>query len=103
MSQILLSLVFAAGPAALPLGTGSGSAPPPPDGHHHHKPPQEAIDACTNLKADDACSFKIHDHDVTGACKALPDDASQLACRPDHPPPHGGPGGGSGEPPPASP
>ncbi|HEY1817751.1 MAG TPA: hypothetical protein VGG74_35665 [Kofleriaceae bacterium] len=90
MPQILLSLLFAAA-AAVPFDGGSASAPPPPDGRHDHGPPQEAIDACTNLQVDDACSFKLHDHDVTGTCKARPDDSSQLACRPDHPPPHGPP------------
>jgi hypothetical protein len=88
MSHLLFSFILAAGAAALPLDGGSGSGTPPPGEHHHHGPPQEAIAACANLKADDACSFKINDHDISGTCKAHPDNANQLACRPEHPPHH---------------
>jgi hypothetical protein len=91
MHQLLLALV---------LAFDAGSNAPPPPHHGHHAPPQEAIDACTKKKADDACSFTFRDHAITGTCKAPPDNASQLACRPDHPPPHHG---GSDEPPPPPP
>jgi hypothetical protein len=86
MSQILIRLMFAASMTAVPFDEGSDRPPPPPDGHHHHAPPREAIDACASLKTDDACTFKLHDHEITGTCKARPDDASALACRPDHRP-----------------
>lgn len=98
MLKIILVAVACAG-AGASADTGSGAGAPPP-GHHRHGPPQEAIDACANLKADDACSFKLHDHDITGTCKAPPEHADKLACRPDHPPPHHG---GSDEPPPPPP
>jgi hypothetical protein len=44
--------------------------------------------ACADLKEADPCAFELHDHDITGTCVARPDDKTQLACRPDHPPPH---------------
>lgn len=49
------------------------------------RPPQEAIEACANKKADDACSFEGRDGTVEGRCFS-PDDARPLACRPDRPP-----------------
>ena len=51
----------------------------------HRRPPQEAIEACANKKADDACSFEGRDGPVEGRCFS-PDDARPLACRPDRPP-----------------
>ena len=87
MSQILFSLLLAAGALAFDAGSGSGDAPPAPPAKHH-RPPREAIAACANLKADDACSFKIRDHDIAGTCKARRADPNELACRPDHPRPH---------------
>jgi hypothetical protein len=59
---------------------------PPP----HHAPPAEAIAACSNAKASDACSFTLGDHTITGTCEA-PRDRTELACRPDHAQPHGPP------------
>jgi hypothetical protein len=67
---------------------------------HRHAPPQEAIDACTNAKSGDACTFTLPARDgsgssrtITGTCDTPPDQdaATTLACRPDHPPPHGDP------------
>lgn len=84
MPQMLLSLLFAAG-AALALDAGSGGAPPAAPPPKHHGPPPEAIAACANLKVDEACSFKLHDHDIAGTCQARHDDAGALACRPAHP------------------
>src|SRR5262249_34934840 len=37
------------------------------DGPRHH-PPQAALDACAKAKADDACSFKLKDHEIKGKC-----------------------------------
>ena len=39
------------------------------DGPRHH-PPQAALDACAKAKADDACSFKLRDHTISGKCAA---------------------------------
>lgn len=73
----------------------------PPDEHGGpgpgHTPPQEALDACVDHKADDACSFKHDGHELKGKCKAPPNE-EKLACLPDGPPP-GGPGGHGGPPP----
>jgi hypothetical protein len=58
------------------------------DGPRHH-PPQAALDACAKAKADDACSFKLGDHTITGKC-APARESSALVCRPEHrmgPPP----------------
>jgi hypothetical protein len=53
------------------------------DGPRHH-PPQAALDACAKAKADDACSFKLRDHTISGKCAAAR-QSSALVCRPDHP------------------
>jgi hypothetical protein len=53
------------------------------DGPHRH-PPQAALDACAKAKADDACSFKMRDHTISGKC-APARQSSALVCRPDHP------------------
>ena len=53
-----------------------------PDGHGHRGPPQAALDACSALKAADACNFTLGDKAVQGTCNAKP-DGSQLVCRPD--------------------
>jgi hypothetical protein len=62
---------------------------------HHHAPPQEAIDACANAKSGDACTFTLpardgsgSSHTITGTC-GTPPEQTTLACKPDHPPPHG--------------
>jgi len=68
---------------------------------HHHAPPQQAIDACANAKSGDSCTFTMpardgsgSSHTINGTCETPPkhDDetaSTTLACRPDHPPPHG--------------
>jgi hypothetical protein len=63
--------------------------------HPHHAPPQEAIDACTNAKSGDSCTFTMpardgsgSGHTITGTCDTPPEQTT-LACKPDHPPPHG--------------
>lgn len=56
---------------------------PPPE---HHRPPQEAFDACKAAKRGDACTVQHGDRTITGTCDAPP-DATELACRPDGPPP----------------
>jgi hypothetical protein len=53
------------------------------DGPRRH-PPQAAFDACAKAKADDACSFKLRDHTISGKCAAAR-ASSALVCRPDHP------------------
>lgn len=58
-----------------------GGGNPPP-----HRPPPEAFEACKNAKRGDSCTVKHGDHTLTGTCDAPP-DASELACRPDGPPP----------------
>jgi hypothetical protein len=61
----------------------------------HHAPPQAAIDACTNAKAGAACTFTRpsrdgsgNGHTITGTC-VTPPEQTVLACKPDHPAPHG--------------
>ena len=99
MTKLLLgTLVF----VTVRLAAADESRPqPPPQGERPpaRKPPQEAIDACANLAVDAACSFTIRDQTISGTCKTLPDNASQLACRPDRPPPRPD-GSGSDAPPP---
>jgi hypothetical protein len=55
------------------------------------KPPQQAIDACTNAKSGDACTFSMpardgsgDAHTITGTCDTPPEQTT-LACKPDHP------------------
>lgn len=69
------------------------------DHPRHHRPPQEAIDACASAKSGDSCTFTMpardgsgSSHTLTGTCESPPKEAetTTLACRPDHPPPHGG-------------
>jgi len=49
--------------------------PPPP------KPPQEAIDACVDHQANDACAFTFREHKFQGSCRLAPDDKT-LVCAP---------------------
>jgi hypothetical protein len=58
-------------------------------------PPPEATAACTGLASGASCSFKLGEHDLTGTCRAGPDNAA-LSCAPPcprgpPPGPHGGP------------
>ncbi len=64
--------------SALAGGGGGGQRPP--------RPPQEALDACVELAAGDACEFDHDGHHVTGTC-FTPDEDHPLACKPDQPPP----------------
>ena len=50
----------------------------------HGPPPQEAIDACLDLAAEDACAFVHRNEDREGVCKPGPEPDLPLACRPDH-------------------
>jgi hypothetical protein len=54
----------------------------------HHQPPQEALDACAQAKAGDACQVTFHEHTIDGTCGSVP-DISALVCKPKHP--HGPP------------
>jgi len=62
---------------ALPFAAAHADGP-------RHRPPQAALDACAKAKADDACSFKLRDHPISGKC-AAGRESSALVCRPDHP------------------
>ncbi len=62
-------------------------APKDMPGHGHHGPPPEAVSACANLRAGDACSFTFGPRAVDGTCRAGPD--SQVACAPKDMPGHG--------------
>jgi hypothetical protein len=66
---------------------------------HHRVPPQEAIAACASAKSGDACTFTLpardgsgSGHTITGTSSTPPErtgETTTLACKPDHPPPHG--------------
>jgi hypothetical protein len=56
-------------------------------------PPPEAVSACAQRSANDACAFSLGGTNLTGTC-ATPPGSSTLACRPAH-----GPGGPHGPPP----
>lgn len=49
-------------------------------------PPPEAIQACEDKRAGDACGFSSPHGDVSGSC-FTPSADKPLACRPDEPPP----------------
>lgn len=59
--------------------------PPPPQGHRG--PPKEAIAACANLSAGDACQIQLGDEAHAGTCATGPDGELPVACRPDDLPP----------------
>ncbi len=63
-----------------------------PGGERPGHPPREAVDACEDLEAGEACAFEGRDQEnVTGTC-FTPDEEKPLACRPDdapEPPPRG--------------
>ncbi len=65
------------------------TAPMPPKDGHPPMPPQAAIDACSQLAANDSCSFAMPDgKSMTGVCSALPQQKT-LVCGPKggmHPP-----------------
>lgn len=44
--------------------------------------PQEAIEACSNLSAGDACEFDGRRGSVSGVCFTPSQDSSELACKP---------------------
>lgn len=70
-----------------PDGSQVACAPDDLPGHGRGGPPPEAVSACANLRAGDACSFSFGAGAVDGACRAGPDSAP-LACAPkDMPPP----------------
>jgi hypothetical protein len=48
-------------------------------------PPAEALQACSGLQSGAACSFTIHEHQVTGTCRSGP-QGEALACAPNRPP-----------------
>ena len=76
----------------------SSTDQPPAQGGHRHAPSPEAIAACANKAANDACSFAKRDGDtLAGKCMAphahpdkngssdsSSDSSPSLACRPDH-------------------
>lgn len=64
---------------------GSGQQPSG-QGGQGRQPPQPAIDACTNLSQDSACSFNTPNGQVNGTCN-LPPNSNQLACMPAGGPP----------------
>jgi hypothetical protein len=60
-----------------PLACAPDHPPPPP------KPPQEALDACNDKHADDACTVALPDGtSLDGTCLAPPDGSGALACAP---------------------
>jgi hypothetical protein len=69
--------------AASNAAAAQGSGP----GHPCGPPPQEALDACEGLAADDTCAFDIDGHHVDGTCRNGPEGDGPLACAPDRPPP----------------
>jgi hypothetical protein len=50
------------------------------------KPPMQAIEACQDLAAGDACTFASSQGEVAGMC-FTPDSSKPLACKPAEPPP----------------
>lgn len=56
---------------------------------HPHGPPPEAITACENHEAGDACSVTTpDDKTIAGVCRGRPDGGEgPLACVPNGPPP----------------
>ncbi|HEY2733272.1 MAG TPA: hypothetical protein VGI70_04770 [Polyangiales bacterium] len=54
--------------------------------HGHHGPPKEAIDACKDLTAGDACNITFDDESIAGTCHDSPDGNGPMACMPSAPP-----------------
>ncbi|HTV18284.1 MAG TPA: hypothetical protein VMG12_06425 [Polyangiaceae bacterium] len=57
-----------------------GSGPP--------RPPPEAVTACADLDAGDACQVSFGEHTIDGTCEAFD---GKLACKPSGPPPEAPP------------
>lgn len=84
-----VSAVFAALLSLVLVRPGGG------DGEHPPRPPREALEACEEMEAGDACAFQgRNDETVEGTC-FTPGDDKPLACRPSDPPPRKD-GGGRG-------
>ena len=72
--------VCRSGPDHGPLGCAPKMHGPPP-------PPKVAFDACSNLRVGDTCTFSVGGQQMTGTCRAGPDNGP-VACAPkDMPPP----------------
>ena len=67
-------------------GGGQQSGGQGPQGGNGGQPPQEAINACSNLSQGSACSFNTPNGQINGTCN-LPPNSSQLACMPAGGPP----------------
>jgi hypothetical protein len=79
MTAKILGLFSSMALAAL-MGSASQAHANPPD------PPQEAIDACANLKDGAACTLSFHGHTMQGTCGKGPGGNETLACMPPPPP-----------------
>lgn len=82
---------LALGMPALANDEGGGDTQPPPGNGGHggrHHPPPQAIDACKDKAAGDACSFEGRRGQMEGTCFTHKED-KPLACRPNRPPPQG--------------
>ncbi|MGC4121445.1 MAG: hypothetical protein QM765_44095 [Myxococcales bacterium] len=75
------------GPADKPAACAPNDLPPPDDGHRG--PPQQALDACKNLRDGDTCSFDHDGREVKGSCRTGPDGGA-MGCAPADLPRHGG-------------
>lgn len=82
-SQRLAVLLFSITTAI--AGAAGAQQPPQPGPHPHHRPPPAAFEACKGKSEGDSCSVSFREHTMTGTCATTPE--SELACRPDHPPP----------------
>lgn len=49
-----------------------------------HRPPAEALAACSSKQAEQACSFRGHEREISGTCWAP--QGKPLACRPNDKP-----------------
>jgi len=65
-----------------PDGSGKLACAPKDLGRRPHGPPPEALAACVNLKAGDACSIALRGATVDGTCRTGPDGQGDLACAP---------------------
>jgi hypothetical protein len=64
-----------------PLACAPQGRPPPP------APPPEALAACTDLAAGEACTVTVGDLSIEGSCRSGPRGTEPLACVPDGGPP----------------
>ncbi len=61
----------------------------PPRRRRGEGPPEEALAACADKSVGESCSFTGREGDsLSGTCTAMPDDSSQVVCRPDDWPGH---------------